>query len=52
MAVTKNVQRGEGILRIVIGAFLIVFGFFLAGFWRPLSIVAGGLLALTAIVGY
>jgi predicted phage tail protein len=52
MAVTRNVRRGEGILRVVIGAFLIVFGFFLAGFWKPVSVVLGGLLVLTAVVGY
>jgi predicted phage tail protein len=52
MAVTKNVERSEGILRVVIGAFLIVFGFFLTGFWKPLSVVVGGLLVLTAVVGY
>ena len=52
MAVTKNVERSEGILRGFIGAFLIVFGFFLTGFWKPLSVVVGGLLVLTAVVGY
>lgn len=52
MAVTRNVKRGEGILRVIIGAFLIVFGFFLTGFWKPISVVVGGLLVLTAIVGY
>ncbi len=52
MAITKNVVRGERILRAIIGVILILFGFFLAGFWKPLSIVVGGLLALTAIVGH
>jgi hypothetical protein len=52
MAVTKNVGRGEGILRAVLGVILTLLGFFLPGFWKPLSIVAGGLLVLTAIVGY
>jgi predicted phage tail protein len=52
MAAPRNVRRGEGIFRVVIGAFLIVFGFFLAGFWKPVSVVVGGLLVLTAIVGY
>ncbi len=52
MAVTKNVARGEVILRAVLGVILALLGFFLAGFWKPLSIVVGGLLVLTAIVGY
>jgi hypothetical protein len=52
MAITKNVERGEGILRVIIGVIFIVFGLFLTGFWKPLSVVVGGLLVLTAIVGY
>jgi len=52
MAITKNVARGEGILRIILGLILILYGFFLAGFWKPLFFVVGGLLVLTAIVGY
>ena len=52
MAVTRNVKRGEGILRVIIGAVLFVLGFFLTGFWKPLSVVVGGLLVLTAVVGY
>ena len=52
MAITKNVARREGILRIILGFILILLGFFLAGFWKPLSIVVGGFLVLTAIVGY
>ena len=52
MAITKNVARGEGILRVILGLILILFGIFLAGFWKPLSIVVGGSLVLTVIVGY
>ncbi len=52
MAITKNVARGEGVFRIVLGVILILSGFFLTGFWMPLSIVIGGLFVLTAIVGY
>ena len=52
MAITRNVERGEGILRVVIGAILIVVGLFLTGFWKPLCVVVGGLFMLTAIVGY
>lgn len=52
MAITANVGRSEGILRAVGGGILIVLGFFLPGFWKPLSIVVGALLVLTAVVGY
>ena len=52
MVITNNVARGERILRVIIGLMLILFGFFLTGFWKPVSIVVGGLLVLTAIVGY
>ncbi len=52
MVITNNVVRGERILRVILGVMLILFGFFLAGFWKLLSIVVGGLLVLTAIVGY
>jgi len=52
MAIAKNVGRGEGIFRAIMGVILIILGFFLAGFWSPLSILVGALLALTAIVGY
>jgi predicted phage tail protein len=48
----KNVGRGEGILRVVLGIILIVSGFFLSGFWMLLSVVVGGILTLTAIIGY
>jgi len=52
MAITKNVGRGEGILRVILGAILVILGFFLAGFLKPLSIIVGGVVILTAIVGY
>lgn len=52
MAFTKNVGGGEGILRACLGIILVIFGLFLSGFWMLLSIVVGGSLALTAIIGY
>jgi hypothetical protein len=52
MAIAKNVGRGEGVLRIIFGVIFILLGFFLAGFWRPLSIVVGAILVLTTIVGH
>jgi uncharacterized membrane protein YccF (DUF307 family) len=51
-AVMKNVGRGEGILRVVLGIILILLGFFLSGFWMLLSVVVGGILMLAAIIGY
>lgn len=52
MAITRNVKRGEGILRVILGVMLVILGFFLAGFLQPLSIIVGGILILTAIIGY
>ena len=52
MAIAKNVAKSEGIVRIVVGVILIVWGFFLSGFWQPLSIVVGAFLLITAFVGY
>jgi hypothetical protein len=52
MAITKNVAKGEGIARIILGIILIIWGCFLAGFWIPLSIVVGVFLVITAFVGY
>lgn len=52
MAITRNVGRGEGTLRVILGAILVILGFFLAGFLKPLSIIVGGVVILTAIVGY
>jgi len=52
MAITRNVGRGEGILRVILGVILVILGLFLAGFLKPLSIIVGGVVILTAIVGY
>ncbi len=52
MAITRNVAKIERIVRTVLGVALIPLGFSLIGFWKPLSIVAGGALVLTAFVGY
>jgi hypothetical protein len=52
MAITRNVGRGEGILRVILGVILVIVGFFLAGFLKPLSIIVGGIVILTAIVGH
>ena len=52
MAITKNVAKDEKVVRIILGIILVPLGFFLTGFWKPVSIVAGAWLILTAFVGY
>jgi len=52
MGIAKNVAGVERIGRIVLGIFLIPFGFFLPSFWKYLFIVAGASFILTAFVGY
>ncbi len=52
MAITRNVGRGEGIVRVILGVILIILGFFLTGFLKPISIIVGGIVILTAIVGH
>ena len=52
MGITKNLNRSEGIVRIILGAFLVIWGLFQSGLWKPLSLIVGALLILTAFVGY
>ncbi len=52
MAITKNVPKTEGIVRIVLGVALIPLGYSLTGLWMPLSMAAGILLMFTAFFGY
>ena len=52
MTFAKNLGRIEQGLRILLGGVLVVVGFFLPSFWRPVFIVIGILLVLTAFVGY
>jgi hypothetical protein len=52
MAITKNVPKIERVIRIIFGIALIPVGFSLIGFWKPLSVVVGVSLMLTAFVGY
>ncbi len=52
MAITKNVPKLERVIRIILGVALIPLGFSLIGFWKPLSVVVGVFLVLTAFVGY
>ncbi len=52
MAITKNVPNTEGAIRAVLAVTLITLGVFLTGFWKPLFVIAGIFLALTAFVRY
>jgi predicted phage tail protein len=48
----KNVGRGEGIFRSVIGIILIVFSFFIPGGLRWVLGIIGVAFILTSIFGY
>jgi len=52
MAIAKNVAKGEKVIRFVVGVILLFLGFLLPGYWKPLSLIVGGLLLVTAFVGY
>jgi hypothetical protein len=49
---TKNVGRAEAIFRSVIGVILIIFAFFISGFFRWVLGLIGVVIILTAIFGY
>jgi len=52
MAKVKNLVKGERILRIILGIILIIVGFYVPGFWKPLSFVLGLGFLFTAYVAY
>ncbi|NIO05426.1 MAG: DUF2892 domain-containing protein [Proteobacteria bacterium] len=52
MANTTNVSTRERGVRIVLAVILIPLGFFLAGYWKPISIVLGCFFLLTALIRY
>jgi hypothetical protein len=52
MAEAKNLAQNERIIRVSLGVVLIVVGFLLPGFWKPLSLVLGLCLLYTAFVAY
>jgi hypothetical protein len=52
MDIRKNVGKGEGPIRIIVGSVLIPFGFFLKGLWKPVFILVGLSLILTPFIGY
>lgn len=52
MADVKNLAQNERIIRVILGVVLIVVGFLVPGFWKPLSLVLGLCLLYTAFVAY
>ena len=52
MADVQNLAQNERIIRAIVGIVLIIVGFFLPGFWKPLSLILGLCLIFTAFVAY
>lgn len=52
MTDAKNLEGRERVIRTIVGGILIVVGFFLQGFWKPLALVAGLSLLFTAYIAY
>jgi predicted phage tail protein len=48
----KNVNKEEGIFRLIIGVILIILAFFISGFFRWVIGLVGVGVILTAIFGY
>jgi hypothetical protein len=49
---TKNVKGTEAALRCIIGAILMISGFFIEGILRSVVVVIGVIFIITAIFGY
>jgi hypothetical protein len=49
---TKNVGKGEGIFRLIVGIVLIIIAFFISGVFRWILGPIGLVVILTAIFGY
>ena len=52
MADVQNLVRNERIIRAIVGGVLIIVGFYLPGFWKPLSLVLGLSFLFTAYIAY
>jgi len=48
----KNITKGEGIFRAIIGVILIILAFFISGVLRWILGLVGVVVILTAIFGY
>jgi hypothetical protein len=47
----KNLSQGERVARLVVGGVLVVVGFLVSGYWRPLAIIVGAGLAVSGLAG-
>jgi hypothetical protein len=52
MADVQNLVRNERIIRAILGGVLIIVGFLLPGFWKPLSLILGLCFLFTAYIAY
>ncbi len=52
MADVQNLVRNERIIRAILGCVLIIVGFYLPGFWKPLSLILGLCFLFTAYIAY
>jgi predicted phage tail protein len=48
----KNVGKGEGIFRLIIGVILIILSFYISGVFRWILGLVGVVVILTSIFGY
>jgi hypothetical protein len=52
MADVQNLAQNERIIRTIVGGVLIIVGFLLPGFLKPLSLVLGLCFLFTAYIAY
>jgi hypothetical protein len=52
MADVQNLVRNERIIRAIVGGVLIIVGFYLPGFLKPLTLVLGLCFLFTAYIAY
>jgi len=52
MAEVTNMAQHERIIRVILGAILIIVGFLLPGFWKPLLLFLGLCFLFTAYIAY
>jgi hypothetical protein len=52
MAEVTNLAKNERIIRIILGVVLIIVGFALHGFWKPLLLFLGLCFLFTAYISY
>ena len=48
----KNIGKGEGVFRLIIGVILIIVAFFISGVFQWILGLVGVIVILTAIFGY